>query len=641
MTGEPHQRLLVWLGTHPGAWTSAELAAALGVTDRSIRNYVNRLNAADGPDLIQRTSKGYRLSSASATGPLTAEPAGSRVSERAYALLRRILTSPEPVSIHDLADELDVSVSTVENSLRRLSPATGRLEVAIVRSGDRVSVQGREADQRRLMRVAITDAADPDGMLGADRLQAAYPSYDIREIRRHVAQALIANGLYSNDYTLNPLILDLVIAVDRITDQYTLSEPGSLPDARTDPRLGGAAKDVTEYLGYAYGIEFTPAETAAVALLIASKTTLLRGATDHDLVVEHVGAELVALVRRILVKLDDTYLVDLADDAFVANLALHTHNLLVRARAGRPQPNPLAATIRSTHPLVHELAVFFARELEHETGLSVDPDEIGFIAFHLGSALAKRRDIGDRVTISLVAPSYHDLATQLAERLAAQLGERALVSQVIETGEPEVVELTGQLVVTLIPIPGLHPNRRILVSPLLSDADVDVIDAQVRIQHRRNTWMRLMSQLHELFHDGLFFRSPVVEGRNELLRLLADAMREHTAVPDDFLDQVLDREELSPTAFNDIVAIPHTLGMPAERTSIAVATFERPLDWAGTPVRLVLLVAFSAQDRNLFRDTFDQLVITLTEPANVRRLVEHGRTLGDFLAELSRLMGEE
>lgn len=103
---------------------------------------------------------------------------------------------------------------------------------------------------------------------------------------------------------------------------------------------------------------------------------------------------------------------------------------------------------------------------------------------------------------------------------------------------------------------------------------------------------------------------------------------------------VYERERLSATAFNDIVAIPHTLGMPAERTSIAVASFEEPIDWAGTPVRLVLLVAFSAKDRNLFRDTFDQLVITLTEPQNVQRLVDKGLTFEDFVTELSQLIHE-
>jgi lichenan operon transcriptional antiterminator len=187
-------------------------------------------------------------------------------------------------------------------------------------------------------------------------------------------------------------------------------------------------------------------------------------------------------------------------------------------------------------------------------------------------------------------------------------------------------------------VPGIHPARQILISPLLSQADIDLVDAQVRAQQRRNTWMRLVGQLHELFHDGLFYRSPAVAGRDELLELLGGALRRLEAVPDDFLAQVYEREQLSATAFNDIVAIPHTLGMPAERTSIAVASFDKPIDWAGTPVRLVLLVAFSARDRNLFRDTFDQLVITLTEPANVTRLVERGRTFEEFVAELGRLM---
>jgi lichenan operon transcriptional antiterminator len=631
------QRLLAWLGAHPGTWTSAELAVALGVTSRSVRNYISALNEGTDGGLVERTAKGYRLSDAAFPQAPQPQPAGAPASRRAYAVLRRVLTSPDPISVYDLANELDVSESTIDNDLRRIAQLAERHQVSLLRSGDLVRVEGREADQRQLMRQAVTDAANPGTILATSRLEAAYDSYDVRQIKRHVAQALAGNGLHCNDYTLNPLILDLVIAVDRITDDYTLDERTETA-VQADPRLAGAARDITSYLSAAYGVHFNAAETEAVALLVASKTTLLRGATDRDVVVDHVGPDLVQLVRRILAKLDETYLVDLTDDAFVASLALHTHNLLLRARAGRPQPNPLAAAIRHGHPLVHELAVFFTRELEHETGVPVHPDEVGFIAFHLGAALDRRRDGRDQITITLVAPGYHDLTRRIAERLMAQLGDRIALDQVIETGEPDSQDITGELVVSPFPVPGIHPARQILISPLLSQADIDLVDAQVRAQQRRNTWMRLVGQLHELFHDGLFYRSPAVAGRDELLELLGGALRRLEAVPDDFLAQVYEREQLSATAFNDIVAIPHTLGMPAERTSIAVASFDKPIDWAGTPVRLVLLVAFSARDRNLFRDTFDQLVITLTEPANVTRLVERGRTFEEFVAELGRLM---
>jgi len=640
MADDPQHRLVAWLSSHPGAWSSAELAAALDVTDRSIRNYVTRLNSGPGGELVERTPKGYRLTRPEAVGA-PGPDAPARSSVRSNALLRMILTSPTPTSVYDLANSLDVSESTIDSDLRRLARLAASDEVEISRAGDRVVVSGREADQRRLMRRSVTDAENPAAILTTDQLEAAYASYDIRDIKRHVVQALTANGLNCNDYALNPLVLDLVIATDRITDDHVLDLPDADNAARQDPRLRRAARAVTSYLNRAYGVSFGPAETDSVALLIASKTTLLRGATDHDVVVDHVGPELVGLVRAILGRIDDTYLVDLTDDAFVTSLALHVHNTLLRARAGRPQPNPLAGVIRNSHPLVHELAVFFTSELERETGVQIDPDEVGFIAFHLGSALDRRRSSESTVTISVVSPGYHQLAARIAERITAQAGDRADVRQVIETAEPRVAGLTGELVVTPIPIPELHPARQVLISPLLSQADLDLIDTQVRAQQRRNSWMRLTGQLHELFHDGLFFASPQATNRDDVLELLCGALSSHGAVPADFLAQVLQREELSPTAFNDIVAIPHTLGMPAERTSIAVAVFDQPIDWAGTPVRLVLLVAFSARDRNLFRDTFDQLVIALTETRNVRRLVERGRRLPEFLTELSRLMQAE
>ena len=638
MPNDPHQRLVAWLSTHPGSWTSGELAIALDVTDRSIRNYVKRINNGSEGELIERTGKGYRL-----TRPepvvVTAKPEGpARSPARVHTVLQTILAAPAPLSVYDLANGLGVSESTIENDIRRLGVLAADHGVEILRAGDRVTIHGSEACQRRLMRRAVLDAENSATILTTDQLEAAYASYDIRDIKRHVTQALTANGLSCNDYTLNPLILDLLIATDRITDEHGLDPRAADTITQHDPRLRRATRAVTSYLTRAYGVPFGPAETDAVALLIASKTTLLRGATDHDVVVDHVGAELVSLVRATLHRLDDTYLVDLTDDAFVTSLALHVHNMLLRARAGRPQPNPLAGVIRSSHPLVHELAVYFASELERETGVQLDPGEIGFIAFHLGSALDRRRRGGGAVTVSVVLPGYHDLAERVAERIAVQIGDRVDVQQVVETTEPRAASLTGELVITPFPIPELHPARQVLISPLLTQSDLDLIHNQVRAQQRKNSWMRLTGQLHELFHDGLFFTSPQTRTRDEVLQLLCGALEDQGAVPTDFLDQVRQREDLSPTAFNDIVAIPHTLGMTAERTSIAVATFAQSIDWAGTPVRLVLLVAFSARDRNLFRETFDQLVIALTEPRNVRRLVERGRGLTEFLTELSELM---
>jgi lichenan operon transcriptional antiterminator len=655
---DPGERLVAWLSAHPGAWSSSELAEALGITSRSIRNHITRANSGPAGTLVERTAKGYRLCRPGGASPGRSElehrtDVGARTHTRAshdrtYALLRRLMIAADPVSVHDLAVDAAVSESTIDNDMRQIAGLAGRHQVALRRSGDLISLHGSEADRRQLMRSALVEASNPAALLETSRLQAAYESYDIADIRSHVGQAIATHGLHCNDYTLNPLVLELVIAVDRLSDDHTLADArptsGSSSSATADPRLIGSARDIADYFAGAYGVTFNAAELEGVALLVASRTTLLRGTTDRDVVVGHVGADLVTLVSRILSELSDVYLIDLVDDAFVASLALHTHNLLVRASSGRPHKNPFAEVIRTEHPLVHELAVHFSRELERATGATVDTDEVGFIAFHLGGAVERRRRErsgafgAGQVSLSLVIPEYGDVGRALAQRIGERLGGRAIIDQVVETGEPAASQLTGELVVSPLPVPGLHPGRLVRISPLLSQQDLDLIDARVRSHQRSHGWLRLVGQLHALFSPALFFRSPDTRHQHDTLQLLASALQKSDAVPEDFLQQVLEREQLSPTAFNDIVAVPHTLGLLAERTNVAVAAYDDPIDWEGTPVRLVLLIAFGAADRHLFRDTFDQLIAVLAEPRNVNRLVSRGVDYTSYLKVLGELI---
>lgn len=68
--------------------------------------------------------------------------------------------------------------------------------------------------------------------------------------------------------------------------------------------------------------------------------------------------------------------------------------------------------------------------------------------------------------------------------------------------------------------------------------------------------------------------------------------------------------------------------------AIAVCVSDRPIDWDGAGVRLVLLVAFNADDRRTFREVFDQIVVALSEPARVRKLVTAAQDYEAFIADL-------
>jgi lichenan operon transcriptional antiterminator len=198
--------------------------------------------------------------------------------------------------------------------------------------------------------------------------------------------------------------------------------------AAPDDRINGAVRDLVRYAETQYGVEVDPRETEALVAVVASKSTLRLGdGVDSDAVVSAVGERYVALVRRICKELSEHYLVDIEDEALVAGLGLHIRNLVVRASAGRPVSNPLAAQIKQAHPLVHELAIYFAQHVELALDVPVSEDEIGFIALHIGGCLERQRERMDQTSVALVVPKYYRLHEDQSQALVVSLGDRARV----------------------------------------------------------------------------------------------------------------------------------------------------------------------------------------------------------------------
>lgn len=47
--------------------------------------------------------------------------------------------------------------------------------------------------------------------------------------------------------------------------------------------------------------------------------------------------------------------------------------------------NPMTNKIKATYPLIYDIAVFIAQELNHDYNITLTEDEITFIAFHIGA----------------------------------------------------------------------------------------------------------------------------------------------------------------------------------------------------------------------------------------------------------------
>lgn len=93
-----HEQLTDALAQHGGWVTAADLAARLGVTDRSIRGYVAALNAAGRAPLIDSGPSGYRLDRAEWGRRLRDEPddEAATPAARVSAILRASTCTSSP-----------------------------------------------------------------------------------------------------------------------------------------------------------------------------------------------------------------------------------------------------------------------------------------------------------------------------------------------------------------------------------------------------------------------------------------------------------------------------------------------------------------------------------------------------------------
>ena len=133
-------------------------------------------------------------------------------------------------------------------------------------------------------------------------------------------------------------------------------------------------------------------------------------------------ADVEAAVRDVVETAAAEFLVDIVYEDFILRLALHVQNLQHRAREQAWSRNPLTRSLKSTYPMIFEVAVFIASRLQERLGIPLPDDEIAYIAMHVGGRLERSRHADQLLTATIVCPGYYDLHELLRSSVDRSLG---------------------------------------------------------------------------------------------------------------------------------------------------------------------------------------------------------------------------
>ncbi|GLK17052.1 BglG family transcription antiterminator [Herbiconiux flava] len=636
-----YERLLEYLAETTDWVTAGELADRLGVTTRSVRSYVTSVKTAAKPlEVIASSTSGYRLNREAYASFLAglrvrdAEPGSPR--DRVHAIIRGLGDAPDGLDVYDLAATMYVSESTVEADLRKAKLLVEDAGLGLTRRGSVVALTGSELNRRRLLSRLFRDES-AQGFLDLQNIQREFLSGDLTAFKSALIEMLDGNGYFVNEYSIDNVLLHIAIAVDRVAKKQSIG-PGD-EDARP---ASATVRDVAAQLDGLVRAHFdaglSPRELDYLSVLLTTRVLT----PGHDQPAEAVADSYLepddlAAMRRIVRLASEEYLVDLDDEDFIVRLSLHIRNLVARAQEKSFSRNPMTRSIKSTFPMIYELAVFIASQIQRREGIVINDDEIAYIALHVGSHLERQNLREERVTCAIVCPNYYDMHVILRQRLEAELGSELQVDVVITRADVDWAALSSDIVVTTISVPAARDNV-VVIQPFLTKGDIEAVRRAITTVRRHRRRMLLKDELLQYFDERLFRRNLHAGDESAMIRTLGDSMVALGIIDESYVEGAIERERMSSTAFTDTIAVPHAMAMSASRTAIAIVVNETPMTWGENRVNVIALIAFSSSGRRAFQTVFDQLVEVFSDRDDVQRIVRRATDFASFIDELVHVM---
>ncbi|WP_138315855.1 BglG family transcription antiterminator [Rhodoluna limnophila] len=618
-------------------WISAQsLAERLHVTSRSVRNYIAAAKASAEPfEIISASARGYKLNTeafatfreAQATNP-TASPTTPR--ERAHHIIRLIIDAKNGITLEEIAKLMHVSLATAELDLKRARDVVEPCEVLISRSEGYLYLEGTETAIRRVISLLVYSSLDTD-FVNLYSVATRFEIPKLVEFKTDLIERLDFHGFIINEYGIDSVLLHVAITVDRVRNGRTLpDEPQDLGD-----EASLIASVIQALVARHFDVSLGQVEEAYLARQVA--TRVISAAKKSVSAAAQAAPEDRETLLRVLDKVYEEYLVDLRNEELVERLALHLGHLFYRAKFNVFSRNPIAKSIKTSYPLIFDLAVYMCSLIQKERGITIDEDEISYVALHIGSFLERQAQEENRVTATIICPSYYDLHIVMRESIEKDLGEEISIESVVNRTDVDVRGITSDIIISTIPM-GLPLHNALEVKPFLTQqnmTDLRNLVAGVRASRRRS---KIRERLIACFREDLFFRNISFDDPEHMIRILGKGLTDLEIVEQDYVEGAIERERMSSTVFVDGLAVPHDMTMSAKVPTIAIAVNEEPGAWGEQTVNVVAFIAFAASGREEFQPVLEQFVDVFSDRSRMQEIIRGSRDFDGFIASLTKAM---
>lgn len=625
-----------YLQNNPGWHTSSELAVVIGVSQRSIKRYAKDLIDTAA---IFVSSEGYKANQKKVNSTT------KRNSD--YESIKRVLinefTQQKKLNLYDLADQFYLSESTVLKLLREIQLYVKPFDLDLKQTGDSWSLLGSEMDKRKLIS-DILYRESKQTFIGNDTIQDSFPDINVIQISEAIKKLTMVENIYLNTFDFNNILLHIAIATHRIKNGYQSQNPekdknekiviGNNDEERNQEQNFG--NKLIDFVEQTENIHFSDSERQSLILIIQFSIT-----RKHRDLEDNVKHSTIVLVDNLIKYVNSMLNIDLRVLNFREQFAIHIQRLLERSSRGYVERNPMTAKIRKSSPIIYECAVLISNRMEEIEDITLEDDEIAYIAMHIGNAVSEYINDLHKLYVVVLIPDYQSDNDEFMSRLERLFSQDIVIGRVIhnpdminEVDYPRKVDFVIQ-VNSEYSLSGIrHAN----ISQFLTQIDYkEVSQLIISLKHKQEK-INFTNNLEKFFPKENFKIINNETDRESLFKVICNELEQKGIVTADFKDRLEARERMSSTAFGR-VAIPHSLQMVALKTQGYVVIDPKGINWDedNNHVSLIFLLAINESNKQAYRNIFDDLSQIAVDPKNIALLVK-AKTYDEFIKQLTMLL---
>lgn len=617
--------------------TGNYLANLNQVTTRTTREDIKNLDAIlnnHGAKIVPIIAKGYKLEISDEKAfrkflqSISVEQIGqeyipSTPEERVAYLIRRLLLSNRYEKLDDLADELYISKSTIQLDLKTVKQIFDEYGIVLKSKPNfGIKASGSEIKLRFCLSEYLFDRNDDHTNTLVDTPFSSISKEDIDQIHKIILKQIQKHQISMSDIAINNLCIHIAIAYKRIVSGHHVvlvhSDIEEIKQQKEYQVATEIAADVENY----YHVKFPQQEIAYIAMHLLGTKLLSQTKSQVDHVIND---EILHLVHFVLEKIEEQLELGIQNDQeLILGLSLHLKPAVNRIKFGMNIRNPMLQDIKNNYPLAYEAGIIAGIAVKEYTGIEMDENEIGYLALHFGAAIERKKLQSGPKRCLVVCASGLGTAQLIFYRLKSYFGHNLEVVGTTEYYKLKQMNLNGiDFIVSSIPIQESFHIPVIEVNAVLKEQDLKSIEKFIVNQ---NTRQPILSY----FHKDLTFLKEKLATQEKALEFLNDVLLDKGLVDDTFLEAIYEREKVAPTAFGNLVAIPHPITPKTKKTFVVVCTLVKPIIWSETPVQIIFLLCVKKDSQEDLQEMYDLLGKFIENKAMVQNILK-AKTYEDFI----------